>query len=184
MTARLRQRGKITAGDRLRSEEAVSALCKAYASHEAASAAVVALQAIGVTSDRLRVFTGAPLHDVRKERVGEFAGTVGPEAPVGSFGDVPHRRDEPKADFASTHRAGRVGTFADADRDTVTTYADGVGRIHVTGDHDVESILTDAGLDIGAAEHDVRALHDGWTLVLVRETPNPERVRRVLEDAR
>jgi hypothetical protein len=160
----------------------VSAVSKAYASHETASNAVAALLTAGVTTDRVRVFTGTPIHDVRKERVGEFAGTVGPDAPVGSFGDVPHRRDMPKGDFPSTGRAGRVGTFADADRDTVASYPDGVGRIHVTGDHDVESILADAGLDIADAESDIRALHDGWTLELVRDPADPERVRRVLDE--
>jgi hypothetical protein len=161
----------------------VSAICKAYPTHDAATSAVVALQSLGVTSDRLRVLMGAPLHDVREERVGEFAGTVGPEAPVGSFADTPHRRSEPKGDFSSTGGEGRVGTFADADRATVTTYPDGVGRIQVTGDHDVESILADAGLDVEAARRDVLALHQGWALVLVRHPRDPERVQRVLDDA-
>jgi len=161
----------------------VSALCKAYPNHDAATAAVAALMANGVPGDRLRVLMGAPLHDVRQEQVGEFAGSIGPDAPVGSFGDVPHRRSEPKGDFASSGRAGRVGTFADADRDTVTDHPDGVGRIHVTGDHDVEQILADAGLDVDAARRDVRALHEGWALVLVREPHDAERVQRVLDDA-
>jgi hypothetical protein len=161
----------------------MSALCKAYPTHDAATDAVVALQAAGVSSDLLRVIMGAPEHDVREEVVGEFQGSAGPDAPVGSFGDVTHRRSEPKGDFASSGGAGRIGTFADADRDTVTTHPDGVGRVQITGDHDVEGILADAGLDIAAAERDVRALHQGWALVLVRDAGgDAERIRQVLEE--
>lgn len=162
----------------------MSALCKAYPTHDAASAAVAALQAVGLSDDRLRILMGEPLRDVRKEDVGEFEGSVGPDAPVGSFGDVTHERSDPKGDFASAGRAGRVGTFADADRDTVTTYPDGVGRIQITGDHDVENILADAGLDVSAAQRDVRALHEGWALVLVRDPGGDAgRIQRVLDEA-
>jgi hypothetical protein len=159
------------------------ALYKAYATHDAATVAVVALTGVGVPHEQLRVLRGGQRHDVRDEQVGEFAGTVGPEAPVGSFGDVPHERSEPRSDFASTGGQGRIGTFADADRDTVTTYDDGVRRMEITGDHDVESILVDAGLDAEAADAAVRALHEGWAIVLVREPFDAEQVQRTLDEA-
>jgi hypothetical protein len=162
----------------------MSALCKAYSTHDAATSAVLALKEIGIGGDRLRVLTGEPLHDVRKEDVGGFEGSVGPDAPVGSFGDVAHERSDPKGDFGSTGSTGRVGTFADADIDTVTTYDDGVGRMRITGDHDVEGILTDAGLDPASAQRDVRALHSGWSLVLVRHPgADADRIQRVLDEA-
>ena len=160
----------------------MTALSKTYPTHDAATVAVVALTAIGVPQDQIRVLRGAPRRDVREEQVGEFAGTVGPDAPVGSFGDVEHPRSDPRSDFASTGGAGRVGTFADADRDTVTTFEDGVRRMEITGDHDVEAILRDAGLDAAAAEEGVRALHDGWALVLVREPSDPDRVRSTFDE--
>jgi hypothetical protein len=161
----------------------MSAISRAYRTDDAASRVVAALKAIGVKPDRIRVIRGEGLRDVREEQVGEFAGTVGPDAPVGSFGDEPHRRSEPKGDFASTGGAGRVGTFADADRDTVTDYPDGVPRMHVTGDHDVESILMDAGVDAETAKRDVRALHEGSALVLVLQPSDAEGVRRAMDDA-
>jgi hypothetical protein len=57
--------------------------------------------------------------------------------------------------------------------------------MRITGDHDVASILVDAGLDRAAAERDVRALHDGRALVLVRDAQSDARlVRGVLGGAR
>lgn len=165
------------------SEGAMTALCKAYPTHEAAGNAVAALRAAGVDGDRIRVLMGAEMHDARQEPVGEFAGTVEPDASVGSFAGPEHERRTPTSDFASTGGTGRIGTFADADRDTITDYDDGVGRMRITGDHDVEAILVDAGLDVGAAERDVRALHQGWALVLVRDAgEDAARVQRVLAD--
>ena len=162
----------------------MTALCRAFRTHEAASSAVGALRSARVANDRIRVLMGEKLHDVRQERVGEFAGSAGPEAPVGSFAGPAHERAAPTADFASKGRSGRVGSFADADRDTITTYPDGVGRMRITGDHDVHAILVDAGLDVAAAERDVRALDEGWAFVLVRDADDDgERVQQVLDDA-
>ena len=171
-------------GNHEESEGAVTALCKAYPTHDAAKSAVAALRAAGVGGDRIRVLMGEELHDVGQERVGEFAGSAGPDAPVGSFGGPAHERSAPTGDFASSGRSGRIGSFADADRDTITGYADDVGRMRITGDHDVEAILVDAGLDIAAAERDVKALHEGWALVLVRDADDDaERVQQLLDEA-
>jgi hypothetical protein len=162
----------------------MTALCKAYPTHEAASSAVAALRAAGVDGDRIRVLMGERLHDIGEERVGEFAGSAGPDAPVGSFGGPAHERRTPTGDFAGTGGSGRIGSFADADRDTITGYADDVGRIRITGDHDVNAILVDAGLDVAVAERDVRALHEGWALVLVRDADDDaERVQQLLDEA-
>ena len=161
----------------------MTALCKAYPTHEAASSAVAALGAAGVDRDRIRVLMGEEVHDVGQERVGEFAGSAGPDAPVGSFAGPAHERRTPTGDFSSTGSSGRIGSFADADRDTITGYADDVGRMRITGDHDVKAILVDAGLDIAAAERDVKALHEGWALVLVRDADDDaERVQQLLDE--
>jgi hypothetical protein len=162
----------------------MTALCKAYPTHEAASSAVAALRAAGVDGDRIRVLMGERLHDIGEERVGEFAGSAGPDAPVGGFAGPAHERRTPTGDFAGTSGSGRIGSFADADRDTITGYADDVGRIRITGDHDVKAILVDAGLDVAAAERDVQALHEGWALVLVRDADDDaERVQQLLDEA-
>jgi hypothetical protein len=162
----------------------MTALCKAFRTHEAATAAVGALRSAGVANGRIRVLMGEKLHDIRQERVGEYAGSAEPDAPVGSFAGPAHERAASSGDFASKGRPGRVGSFADADRDTITAYADGVGRMRITGDHDVHAILVDAGLDVAAAERDVRGLHEGWALVLVRDADDDrEAVQQVLDDA-
>jgi hypothetical protein len=147
----------------------MSATSKAYPDHDAASEAAAAVTAEGVPASAIRILVGAPLHDVRTEPVGEFAGPVGPDAPVGSFAGGAHARSAPEGSFASSGPSGRIGTFADADRDAVLSYPDGIGRIHMTGDHDVEAILRDAGVEAGACEELVGALHQGSVLVLVQD---------------
>jgi hypothetical protein len=63
---------------------------------------------------------------------------------------------------------GRRGGFGDLDRETVTTYADGVRRVRVTSHRRLKSMLVQAGLDDDVAAADVEALHAGRVLVLVR----------------
>jgi hypothetical protein len=70
----------------------------------------------------------------------------------------------------------RGGSFADADRDVVTEYPDGVERVRVAGHRSLKRLLTDAGLDEATAERDVRALHAGCILVLV-DVPDGEAER-------
>jgi hypothetical protein len=59
---------------------------------------------------------GQQVHDVRREDVGEFAGPVGPEAPVGTFGDRRIRRRQGAGAFAGDPDAQRQGSFADTER--------------------------------------------------------------------
>jgi hypothetical protein len=63
---------------------------------------------------------------------------------------------------------GRRGGFSDVDRDSVTTYHDGVERVRVAQHHDLRRMLLEAGLDRAAADADVEALYHGRVLVLVR----------------
>jgi hypothetical protein len=162
----------------------VTTLCQAYPDHDAATRAVAALRQAGVDGDRIRVLAGEAAHDARRESVGAYAGNAAAGAPVGSFAGDVHAVGEPMGDFADTGRPGRVGSFADADRDTVTSFPDAIGRMRITGDHDVAAILVDAGLDRTAAEQDVRALHEGRALVLVLGArADGERVRQVLDGA-
>ncbi len=96
---------------------------------------------------RVRVLSGEPVRDAQNGLVGAFAGGQ-----------------------------QRGGSFADADRDVVTDYPDGVARMRVTGHRSLKRLLTDAGLDDAAVERDVRALHDGRILVLV-EVPEADAER-------
>ena len=53
--------------------------------------------------------------DVRVEPVGNFVGRVGPDDPVGSFGDVPHLRRRGAGTFAGDPDCRRQGSFSDHD---------------------------------------------------------------------
>lgn len=162
----------------------MTTLCQAYPDNDAATRAVGELRRAGVDGARIRVLTAEAAHDARTERVGAYAGGAAAGAPVGGFAGDAHAVGESMGDFATTGRPGRVGSFADADRDTVSSYPDGIGRMRITGDHDVTSILVDAGLDRAAAERDVRALHEGRALVLVLGAEaDAALVREVLDGA-
>lgn len=52
-------------------------------------------------------------HDVRKERVGGFAGPVTPADPFGKFAGPPRRRWQAAGGFAGAPDGHRQGTFAD-----------------------------------------------------------------------
>ena len=71
-----------------------------------------------------------------------------------------------KFQASSTHR--RRGGFGDVDRDTMTSYPNGVARVDVTTHRDLRRTLIDAGLDEPTADADIRALHQGRVLVLVQ----------------
>jgi len=52
-------------------------------------------------------------HDVRKERVGGFAGPVAPSAPFGKYAGPPRRRWQAAGGFAGTPDRQRQGSFGD-----------------------------------------------------------------------
>ena len=130
----------------------MTAICRSYATHAEALPTVNALLAAGVPGAGVRVLSGEPVRDAHNGFVGAFAG-----------GEQ------------------RGGSFADADRDVVTNYPDGVERSRVAGHRSLKRLLTDAGLDDDAAERDVRALHAGRILVLVTvPEEDAERARELL----
>ena len=58
---------------------------------------------------------GPTLPDVRREQVGNFVGRVGPDHPVGSFGNVPRLRRQGAGTFAGDPDRQRQGSFGDHD---------------------------------------------------------------------
>jgi hypothetical protein len=52
-------------------------------------------------------------HDVRKERVGSFAGPVAPSDPFGKYAGPPRRRWQASGGFAGTPDQERQGSYAD-----------------------------------------------------------------------
>jgi len=141
-------------------------LCRAYATDETAHAAVDRLLAAGGSKADVRILMGRPMHDHRDDPVGGFGGRARDR--VGAFAGAPHSGRTGRGSFAGDADAQRVGGFGDIDRETVTSYHDGVPRIHIAGHRDVKRMLVDAGLDEATADADVAALHHGRILVLVR----------------
>jgi hypothetical protein len=144
----------------------VAAVCRSYASHAEALEAVNAALEAGFDREGVLVLTGELPRDGRAAPVGAFAGESHPagEVPVGSFAGVPHPHSAGMGAFAGG--AQRGGSFADADREVVTTYPEGVERMHVAGHRRVTQLLRDAGLDADTAARDLAALHAGRVLVL------------------
>jgi hypothetical protein len=158
----------------------VAALCRSYASHAEALEAVHAALGAGIPGEHVLVITGEPAHDTHEEPVGEFAGPTEPDAPVGEFAGGPVPRGTDKGAFAGGEQRG--GSFADADRELLATYPDGVERMRVLGHRRITRLLTDAGLDEATAKRDVDALHRGLVLVLVDVAEDDtDRVAALLE---
>jgi hypothetical protein len=143
----------------------VAALCRSYATHGEALEAVNAVLGAGVSGDSVLVLTGERQRDAHEEPVGEFAGTTEPGAPVGEFAGPPQPQGSSTGAFAGGEHRG--GSFADTDRDFVTSYPEGVERMQVMGHRRITRLLQDAGLDEATAKRDVAALHQGLVLVLV-----------------
>ena len=87
---------------------------------------------------------------------------------VGSFAGQPHAAGDGMGKFAGDASEQRTGGFGDIDRETVTTYENGVKRVHIASHRDVKHMLVEAGLDREAAAADAEALHHVRTLVLTR----------------
>ena len=120
-----------------------------------------ALRAAGVPGHDIQLLTGCRQHDVRREPMGRFAGSIAPGEPVGTFGNAHPRRRQAKGGWSGDPDAQRQGTFADADRDVIIS---GDGSSHTAGDREVARLLQDAGdADAGRVLAD---LHRGHAVVL------------------
>jgi hypothetical protein len=138
--------------------------CSIYTTDAEAHAAVERLIADGTPGTRISVLTGRLEHDHREDRPGSFAGVA---AGVGAFAGAGGSTADSMGAYADGAGDARRGGFGDLDRDVVTTYRDGVKRMHVASHRELERVLTGAGLDADAVAADVAALHHGRVLVLV-----------------
>jgi hypothetical protein len=144
----------------------MAVVCRSYTSEAEAQRAVDALLGAGVPGDRIRVLMGELPRDARTEPEGQFAGQTEPGDAVGEFAGAGHRLGEGGGSFAGDAAQQRGGSFGDVDRETVSSYAGGVERVHVAGHRELHLLLLDAGLDEEQAKRDVAALHEGRILVL------------------
>lgn len=145
----------------------MAVICRTYTSHEEARRAVGAVLGSGVPDTAVRVLSGQPLGDARSAPEGEFAGTTAPDDVVGDFAGSGHRRDEGGGAFAESAAEQRGGSFADADRETITTYPDGVEHVQAAGHDHVRKVLSEAGLDAASTDRDSERVLDGGVVVLV-----------------
>ncbi len=146
-------------------------LCRVYATEGDARSAVDRLLEAGVDGREIRVLRGEAARDASDAPLGEFGGTIGAGERVGAYAGAPGAVRAPTGAFAGDPGAARRGGFADADRDTVTTYPAGVARARVASHRRLERLLIEAGVDAEMAQADVEALHAGRILVLVTAPP-------------
>ena len=158
----------------------MAAVCRSYASHEEAAKAVEAVLGGGVDGQDVLVLTGERVGDVRDQPVGSFAGTVDPGDPVGTFEGEQRARAEAKGTFAN-EPSGRVGSFADTAREGVSSYPQGVERMHAIGHASVVRLLRGAGLDDATVARDLESLHAGRVLILVEHGGDAARVEAALD---
>jgi hypothetical protein len=158
----------------------VAALCRSYASQGEALEAVQAVLSAGIPGEDVLVLMGEHARDAHEEPVGEFAGPVEPGAPVGEFAGGPVPEGSSTGSFAGGEHRG--GSFADTERELLTSYPDGVERMRVTGHRRITRLLKDAGLDDATVKRDVDGLHRGLVLILVDVAEDDaDRVAAVLE---
>jgi len=144
----------------------VSTLCKTYSDERDARAAVERLMASGAPRRGVRLLAGSPLHDVRDERVGTFAGAIGPDASVGRFAGLPRRRCQGTGSFAGDPDHQRKGSFADVERDVIITFGRGDEHRRVATHRALRRLLSPVTLDGEPTDRLVDELHEGHRLVV------------------
>ena len=164
----------------------MATLSKTYPSEETARQAIEALRAAGAPPRDIRLLTSRPLHNVRDELVGGFAGPVAPDAPVGNYGGVTGRRAQATGSFATGSARDpdrqREGSFADAERVVIVIFNDDKEHSRVTGYRGVRQLLRRAALHDEAINRAVKELHTGHAVVLVDVAEiAPSEVRARLE---
>jgi hypothetical protein len=161
----------------------MATLCKTYPDEIAAREAIETLRAAGVPGHAIRLLTGHALHDVRREPVGAFAGTLAPDAPVGTFANVTRLRRQGTGSFAGDPDRQRRGCFADAERDVVVSYERPVTHVHVTTDRELHRMLRSWHVVADAAESVIEDLHHGRATVLVEISEiSPDEVQARLDE--
>ena len=141
-------------------------LTETYLTEVAARRAIEALQATGVPARDIRLLTGTRLGDVRRQRVGGFAGPVAPDARVGTFGDRPVLRRQAAGSFAGDPDHRRQGSFADTDRVVIVTYDADTERARITGLRGARRVLARATVDDDTVNRAVKELDAGRAVVL------------------
>jgi hypothetical protein len=144
----------------------MAAFCTTYASQAAARDTAEALSH-RAPDDDLWLLTGSPLHDIRREPVGGFAGAIGPHARVGTYGNIVRLRRQAAGGFAGDPDRRRQGSFADSDRVVITMVRDGAQRSRISGHLEVRRLLRDTEVN-RAAQCLIDELTRGHTAMVAR----------------
>src|SRR4051794_13750240 len=112
-------------------------LCMAYGTEDEARAAGDRPLLAGAADAGVRGASGAPAHDHRDEPVGRFAGDG---ERVGAFAGAAGSSRQAMGSFAGDGEQRR-GSFADLDRETVTTYRDGIRRVQIASHGSLKRML-------------------------------------------
>src|SRR4051794_25181601 len=163
----------------------MATLCSAYPSEAAARRAVDRLPAAGLPPQGAQLISGAALHDLRVEPVGEFAGRAAPDDPVRTFANTTVRRWRPGGSFAGDPDRQREGSFADVDGAVIVERdPGGHEHAHVGSLRELATRFADAGLAPEAVERALRDLRAGSSLVVAQVAEiGPEDARARLEAA-
>jgi hypothetical protein len=143
----------------------MTTLCMTYPSELAARHAVHELRATSIRED-ITMLIGRRPGDVRRQPVGGFAGPVGPESPVGTYGGAVLRRWQGTGAFAGHADRQRQGSFADTDRVAIVTFEGNTERTRITGLRGSRRLLRRYALDDEALDRTVDELHRGRAVVL------------------
>jgi hypothetical protein len=144
-------------------------ISNAYPSETEARQAMQHLRHAGVPGADIRLLRPCRFHDVRDEPVGTFAGSAGPDAPIGNYAGIRRSRRQGAGSFAGNPDRQRQGCFADADGVLVVSHDDGAERSRIVAQSEVPKLLR----DLGAAVYDEDAanvidnLHSAHSVLLV-----------------
>jgi hypothetical protein len=164
-------------------EAAMTGLAKSYNDATVARRVAQDLSAAGVPERDIVLMIGRRVRDVRREPVGEFAGPIPPDAPVGTFGDRRVRRRQGAGTFAGDADRQRQGSFADADREVVIRHDEAGEHAHVGGHRDLSRVLRRRAVEPPARERILNELDAGRAVVLLELAGiAPDEVRSRLED--
>ena len=159
-------------------------VCRTFASEAEAARVIAALRAEGVPGSGIRMLHGDRRFDGRVEPVGGFAGPIAPDDRVGTFAGVTHPRWMAAGGFAGAPNRQRQGSFADTDRDVITSWNARGARQRSTGDGALQRLLEAAGHEPGAARQLIAGLHEGRVAVLAELEDTDTSVLAQLEQRR
>jgi hypothetical protein len=141
-------------------------LCKTYPDEGRAREAVRRLLASGVPDREVRLLEGSRPHDIRREPVGTFLGTIEPDAPVGTFAGETRLRRQGHGSFAGDPDRQRKGSFADVDRDVIVTFGVPSEQARVVTRRALQRLLRPVTAEGEPSDMLVEELHEGHKLVL------------------